>query len=112
MMAEARISDLEALVAQQREQISTLLERLELNQVAVLAFRDDCSISFDNNQAGRGLYTLKVQQKISGSVRSGHGAPVFTRIRGCLSTLGKQERALFDALEGLFPKRPRVPALT
>ena len=35
MTPEARIAELEAVVAQQREQIATLLERLQLNQEAV-----------------------------------------------------------------------------
>ena len=40
-----------------------LLERLWLGQEHVLAFLDDLTIPFDNNQAERDLRGLKVQQK-------------------------------------------------
>ncbi len=59
-----------------------LLERLWLNQEAVLAFLDDLTIPFDNNQAERDLRMLKVQQKIAGSFRADSGSEAFARIRG------------------------------
>src|SRR5258706_15510593 len=71
-----------------------LLERLWLGQEEVLAFLDDLTIPFDNNQAERDVRMLKVQQKISGSFRSGRGADAFTCLRGYLSTLRKQGVAL------------------
>jgi transposase len=88
-----------------------LLERLWLNQEAVLAFLDDLTIPFDNNQAERDLRMLKVQQKVSGSFRSDDGAAAFARIRGYLSTLAKQGYAVLAALEALFAGQPLVPAL-
>jgi transposase len=88
-----------------------LLERLWLGQEAVLAFLDDLTIPFDNNQAERDLRMLKVQQKVSGSFRSETGAAAFARIRGYLSTLGKQGQALLAALEALFAGHPLYPAL-
>jgi transposase len=86
-----------------------LLERLWLGQEAVLAFLSDLAVPFDNNQAERDLRMLKVQQKVSGSFRSEHGAAAFARIRGYLSTLGKQGQALLDALEALFDGQPLAP---
>jgi len=87
-----------------------LLERLWLGEEAVLAFLDDLTIPFDNNQAERDLRMLKVQQKISGSFRSEGGAAAFARIRGYLSTLNKQGHLLLAALEALFAGTPLVPA--
>jgi len=76
----------------------------------VLAFLDDLSIPFDNNQAERDLRMLKLQQKISGSFRSAAGAAAFACIRGYLSTLRKQGYALLAALETLFTGQPLYPA--
>ena len=86
------------------------MERLLLDQEAVLAFLSDLTIPFDNNQAERDLRMLKVQQKVSGSFRSDDGAAAFARIRGYLSTLSKQGHALLTALEALFDGQPLYPA--
>src|SRR5262249_12407076 len=61
--------------------VRNLLGRLLLGQDAVLAFLDDLTISFDNNQAERDLRMLKVQQKISGCFRAPTGAAAFARLR-------------------------------
>ena len=87
-----------------------LLERLWLGQDQVLAFRDDLTIPFDNNQAERGLRMLKVQQKVSGCFRADSGADARTRRRGYLSTLRKQGHAPLAALETLFTGSPLYPA--
>jgi transposase len=89
-----------------------LLERLWLGQEQVLAFLDDLSVPFDNNQAERDLRMLKVQQKVSGALRSVAGAEAFSRLRGYLSTLTKQGVALLAALETLFTGQPLSPSLT
>jgi transposase len=87
-----------------------LLERLWLGQSQVLAFLDDLTIPFDNNQAERDLRMLKTQQKISGCFRSDAGAEAFARLRSYLSTLRKQGRTLLDALHTLFTGSPLYPA--
>jgi transposase len=87
-----------------------LLERLLLDQEAVLAFLDDLSIPFDNNQAERDLRGLKVHQKVSNGFRSDAGAAAFARIRGYLATLRKQGQALLAALETVAAGRPLPPA--
>ncbi len=87
-----------------------LLERLWLDKDQVLAFLDDLTVPFDNNQAERDLRMLKVQQKVSGCFRSDHGAEAFARLRGYLSTLRKQGVALLAALETVVSGRPVYPA--
>jgi transposase len=91
--------------------VRNLLERLWLGQAQVLAFLDDLTIPFDNNQAERDLRMLKVQQKVSGSFRSTAGAAAFARLSGYLSTLRKQGHALLRALERLFAGLPLHPSL-
>jgi transposase len=86
-----------------------LLERLLLGKEQVLAFLDDLTIPFDNNQAERDLRMLKVQQKVSGAFRSVAGAEAFSRLRGYLSTLHKQGVHLLAALETLFTEQPLYP---
>ncbi len=88
-----------------------LLERLWLGRAEVLAFLDDLTIPFDNNQAERDLRMLKVQQKVSGCFRSAGGGAAFARLRGYLSTLRKQGVALLAALEALVAGQPLYPAL-
>lgn len=87
-----------------------LLARLLLQEDQVLAFLDDLTIPFDNNQAERDLRGLKMQQKVSGCFRSDGGADAFARIRGYLSTLRKQGHARLAALQAVFTGAPFYPA--
>lgn len=86
-----------------------LLDRLSKEQDAVLAFLHNLAVPFDNNLAERDLRMIKVQQKISGCFRSLNGAAAFCRIRGYLSTLRKQGRALLTALEQVLLGHPVLP---
>jgi transposase len=88
-----------------------LLERFMFDQDDVLAFLDDLTIPFDNNQAERDLRALKVQQKVSGCFRVPKGGDAFARLRGYLSSLRKQGRALLAALETVFAGQPLYPEL-
>jgi transposase len=88
-----------------------LLERLWLGKAEVLAFLDDLTIPFDNNQAEQDLRMLKVQQKIAGSFRADTGSAAFARIRGYGASLRKQRVALLAALESVFTGQPLYPAL-
>jgi transposase len=87
-----------------------LLERLLLQQDQVLAFLDDLTIPFDNNQAERDLRGLKIQQKVSGCFRSAWGSEAYATIRGYLATLRKQGHALLPALNTAFAGQPLYPA--
>lgn len=88
-----------------------LLDRLSVHQDAVLAFRHDLRVPFDNSQAERDIRMVKVQQKVSGCFRAEAGAQVFCRIRGYLSSLHKQGRHLFTALQQTFLGHPFLPEL-
>lgn len=86
-----------------------LLERLQKHEQSVLAFMQDFTLPFDNNQAERDLRMMKLKQKISGSFRSADGARQFCRIRGYLATLRKQGLNVLDALFNLFAGCPLSP---
>jgi transposase len=93
-----------------RTPAQNLLLRLRRHRDAVLYFLRDLAVSYDNNQAERDLRMAKVQQKISGGFRSAHGAAVFARIRGYLSTLCKQGVSVLPALGSALQGRTPLPA--
>jgi transposase len=88
------------------------LDRLSKEQNTVLAFVFNLAVPFDKNLAERDLCMIKVQQKISGCFRALAGVTAFCRIRGYLSTLRIQGRALLNALEQVLLGHPIVPDFT
>jgi transposase len=87
-----------------------LLERLRFQQDQVLAFLDDLTLPFDNNQAERDLRGLQIHQKVSGCFRSDWGSEAYATIRGYLATLRKQGHALLAALTSVFAGQRLYPA--
>jgi transposase len=69
------------------------------------------SVPLDNHLAERDLRMVKVRQKVSGGLRSQQGANWFCRIRGYLSTLGKQGVNVLAALQSVFLGKPFMPVV-
>jgi len=88
---------------------ANLLRRLRDGQAAVLAFLHHFCVPFDNNLAERDVRMVKVQQKISGTFRSAHGARAFCLLRGYLSTARKNGVPALHALECAFAGKPFFP---
>jgi len=87
-----------------------LLIRMWKHQRSILAFLNDYRVPFTNNQGEQDIRMLKVQQKISGSFRSGAGAEAFARIRSYVSTVRKNRGDVFGELVALFEGRPFMPS--
>ena len=90
---------------------ANLLDRLEDYDLCALAFLLDPEVPFTNNQGERDIRMEKVRQKISGCFRTLHGAQVFARIRGYISTARKQGRKILVELENAILGSPFIPAL-
>jgi len=86
-----------------------LLLRLQEHETAVLAFLHDFRVPFTNNQAEQDLRMMKVQQKISGTFRTFHGAQMFARIRSYLSTARKNNRNVFQDIVAAVSGHPFIP---
>ncbi len=75
-----------------------LLDRLKLFEDEVLRFMNNFSVPFDNNQAERDIRMVKLQEKISGCLRTIDGAKVFVETRSYISSMRKQQKPILDAL--------------
>ncbi len=93
-----------------RGKAGSLVDRLRTHQAETLAFLEDFTVPFDNNQAERDIRMTKVRQKISGGFRTTTGADRFCRIRGYISTLRKQRIPIFAALAYALSGTPSIPA--
>ncbi|VAX40012.1 hypothetical protein MNBD_PLANCTO02-3295, partial [hydrothermal vent metagenome] len=75
----------------------------------VLAFLTHSQIPFDNNQGERDIRMAKLKQKISGCFRGAEGGKIFSRIRGYVSTLRKNELNILEGIQSTFTPTPMLP---
>ena len=87
-----------------------LLDRLRDFKAEVLAFLTHPLIPFDNNQGERDIRMAKLKQKISGCFRGETGGEIFSRIRGYISTLRKNDLSILDGIQSAFNQSPQLPA--
>lgn len=87
-----------------------LLDRLRDFKAEVLAFLTHPLIPFDNNQGERDIRMAKLKQKISGCFRGETGGRIFSRIRGYVSTLRKNDLNILDGIQSAFNQSPKLPA--
>ena len=88
-----------------------LLDRLRDFKDQVLAFLIHPRVPFDNNQGERDIRMAKLKQKISGCFRGSDGGEIFSRIRGYVSTLRKNNLNILEGIQSAFEKSPILPAV-
>jgi len=94
---------------QKKTKARNLLERLSQRKKEVLAFMYDFNVPFDNNQAERDIRMVRVQQKISGTFRSEHGAKDFCRIRSYIATARKNSINIIETIRSGIRDKPLLP---
>lgn len=88
--------------AVKKTKTQNLLQRFEQYKESILAFACDFNIPFGNNLAEQAIRMMKVKQKISGCFRTEQGAIQFATIRSFISTMKKQGKNIFVALDDLL----------
>jgi len=88
---------------------ANLHERLIKHRDAALRFVHDPQVPFTNNLAEQSVRMAKVQQKISGCLRTVAGARRFARLRSYVSTLIKQHRHVLTHIANAIAGTPWIP---
>jgi len=88
-----------------------LLDRLRDFKDQILAFLVHPRVPFDNNQGERDIRMAKLKQKISGCFRGPNGGEIFSRIRGYVSTLRKNNLNILEGIQSAFDKSPILPPI-
>jgi transposase len=87
-----------------------LHERLATHQDSVLLFVRDPKAPFTNNVAEQAVRMAKVQQKISGCMRTVSGAQRFARLRSYVSTVKKHGENIFQQITAAISGVPLFPS--
>ena len=74
-----------------------------------MRFVTNLRVPFDNNPTERDLRMVRVQQKISGSFRTSHGADSFCINRGYISTILKNMMYVIDSLYAALQGAQSIP---
>ena len=77
-----------------------------------LRFAADLRVPPDHNEAEQVIRMCKLRIKVSGCMRSMHGAEVFCAIRSYLATATRHGIGWLDALTRAVQGHPRVPGTT
>lgn len=85
------------------------LIRLKGHREKVLAFMYNPDVPFDNNLAERDIRMVKLQQKISGTFRTGAGGEYFCRTRAYISTIKKNNINVLKALDDAISSNAFIP---
>ena len=88
---------------------NNLLDRFIKFEEDILRFATDLKVPFENNQAERDLRMIRVQQKISGTFRTPHGADAFCRNKEYISTIMKNMMSDMDSLYAALKGEPPIP---
>ena len=83
-----------------------LHERLSTHRASVLLFALDPRVDFTNNIAEQAVRMAKVQQKISGCMRTTAGAQRFARLRSYVSTVKKHGEKVFPQIRAAISGVP------
>ena len=86
-----------------------LVKRIKAHLKEFLAFAKHKKVPFSNNQAERDIRMVKLKAKISGGFRTPHGAHIFARIRGYISTIKKQNINIFQQLANVLSRKTLIP---
>lgn len=79
-----------------------LLERLQREKEAILAFAFHREVPFTNNLGERDIRPAKTKLKVSGGFRSFVGAEYYARIQSFISTARKHDKNVFEQICNTF----------
>ena len=95
-----------------QEKRHALATRMQAREADYLRFARDLRVPFTNNPAEQVIRMSKLRIKVSGCMRSMHGAEIFCAIRSYLATATRHGIGWLDALTRAARGHPWVPGTT